>query len=192
MLENSGIEWPQRPIYHSVRGQLTAARLYEAAPEVLGDPGILAPLLLDQNPVIDASVALVPHFVDETHVRSLDVPRHWKVIHTDRDVVATIHAIAASELVISSSLHGLITADAFGIPCIWARSHHDLFMKSDFKFNDHSTARGKELGPPRPYYDLVKLPTAELKLMATTASRDLKQWRDCILNAFPAELGAKP
>jgi pyruvyltransferase len=188
MLADSSIHWPQQPIYHAVRGKLTAGRLCEAAPLALGDPGILAARLLDPRPVADAQVALVPHFVDEHHVAGLDLPQRWKVVHTDRDASATIRAIAASELVISSSLHGLITADAFSIPCIWARSHHDLYKRSDYKFHDHASVRGAAFNSPMGYEELAGRSSSELQGMATTAARDLDEWANSLIAAFPDEL----
>ena len=188
MLADSSIRWPQEPIYHAVRGKLTAGRLGKAAPEKLGDPGILAARLLDRRPEVDAQVALVPHFVDEHHVQQLELPPHWKVAHPDRDAIATIGAIAASELVISSSLHGLITADAFGIPCIWARSHHDLYKRSDYKFHDHASVRGASFNAPLGYEELAGRSVSELQGMATTAARDVDEWANSLIAAFPDEL----
>ncbi len=188
MLDDSEIVWRQRPIYHAVRGKLTASRLGEVAPSVLGDPGILAPLLLDREPAPDTPVALVPHFVDEHEIQALDLPRHWKIVHTDRDAVDTIRAIAGSELVISSSLHGLITADAFGIPCIWARSVNDLYKRSLFKFHDHETARGTPFGSPHGYAELASRSEHELTVLSTRIARDREAWRASLIAAFPAEL----
>ncbi len=188
MLADSSTRWPQEPVYHAVRGKLTACRLGKAAPVALGDPGILAARLLNRRPAVEAQVALIPHFVDEHHVQQLELPRHWKVVHADRDAVATISSIAASELVISSSLHGLITADAFGIPCIWARSHHDLYKRSDYKFHDHASVRGAAFNSPKGYEDLGRRPPGELQVMATTAARDVDEWANSLIAAFPDEL----
>ena len=47
-------------------------------------------------------------------------------------------------LVISTSLHGLIFAEAFGIPSRWLRSSSlPSFAEGTHKFNDHLTSTGR-------------------------------------------------
>lgn len=187
MLTDSTLEWPQRLHFHAVRGELTAGRLGQLAPQVLGDPGILVAAAVTQPKTPTKRVALVPHFVDEKWVAELPLPAHWQVVHTDRDAVDTITSIASSELVISSSLHGLITADAYGIPCIWARSHNDLYKRSDFKFDDHATARRQPFNEPQGYAALSSLSEAALQDLATTPQRNLSAWQSELAESFPKD-----
>jgi pyruvyltransferase len=183
MLEGTECKWPRPTIVHSVRGELSKARLmFDGA---VGDPGILAARLLDKRLDRDAEVALVPHFSDQEVATRLSLPPSWKIVHPDGDVLDVVSRIASAELVVSSSLHGLIVADAFGLPAVWARSTNDLFGKSHFKFFDHASARQQEYNDPLPYDRLMAMRGAELEDLATTSRRDIGQWGDAIVKSFP-------
>ncbi|WP_274426443.1 polysaccharide pyruvyl transferase family protein [Chelativorans sp. YIM 93263] len=183
MLEDSTANWPANLFVHAVRGVLTANRLSQFDGPI-GDPGILASQIVSR-PRPTASVALVPHFVDEEHVRTLALPEHWKVVNPDNEALPTVKEIASAELVVSSSLHGLIVADSFGIPAIWARSVNDLYKRSDFKFHDHASARDEPFNAPTSYSELISKPLTELHKIATRARRDLDQWQDALIKSFP-------
>lgn len=187
MLSDSSANWP-RPVHiHGVRGKLTASRL-NAFEGSIGDPGILASLLVKRPMERSAPVVIVPHFVDERAISDIALPRLWRVVHPDGDVLDVIKGIAGAELVISSSLHGLIVADAFGIPAIWARSVNDLFRRSDYKFFDHASARGRDFNEPASYAELTELKLQGLQDMATTPNRDISEWQKGIADSFPLYL----
>lgn len=103
----------------SVRGPLTRQFLKEKfdidAPEIYGDPALLFPYLFpefrrSQEPKNDYLVII--HYLDESQF----IERGDKyVLATDPwDVV--VRAILDSKFVISSSLHGVLIAEAYGIP----------------------------------------------------------------------------
>ena len=66
-------------------------------------------------------------------------------------------AIESADLVYSSSLHGIIAADALGVPHIW--EPHRNVKGGAFKFNDYASAFGERISPnvrrltPRPAMD---------------------------------------
>jgi hypothetical protein len=115
----------------AVRGKLTWARLRAEGVAVgdvaLGDPGILIqrvlpPEALGVSQRIAGRLGLVPHYVDRHHpvvrawaqiegVQLLDV--HWPVERFFKEM-------ARCEWIVSSSLHGLVFADALGLPNVWA------------------------------------------------------------------------
>lgn len=47
-----------------------------------------------------------------------------------------IDAIACCEVVISTSLHGIIVAEAYGVPAVWAIAG-DRVLGGEFKFRDY-------------------------------------------------------
>eukprot|EP00959_Pyramimonas_sp_CCMP1952_P176128 3680485-Pyramimonas_sp.AAC.3 len=81
-------------------------------------------------------------------------------------------------LVISTSLHGLIFAEAFGIPARWVRSSSlPSYAEGTHKFNDHLTSTGRDpnhyassieeavvLGGAPPIRPAVSLDSAELTI----------------------------
>ena len=50
----------------------------------------------------------------------------------------TVREIAACRVVVTTSLHGLVTADAFGIPAVWTTLDPPL-GGGDFKFRDYES-----------------------------------------------------
>jgi len=125
----------------AVRGVLTrrACNLPPSVP--LGDLGILvSDLPRDIAPRVPALV--IPHYVD--HDLAARHPRAALVPITS-DPAAILGAIAAADLVISSSLHALIAADALGVPHIV--EPHPLVIGGMFKFRDYASAFGERILP---------------------------------------------
>jgi hypothetical protein len=58
-----------------------------------------------------------------------------------------VGAIAGCDFVLSSSLHGLVVADSFGIPNAWLRVS-DRQRGEGFKYRDYYAAFGLEAGEP--------------------------------------------
>src|SRR5699024_6623502 len=108
----------------------------------LGDPGILAPLLVDGPVKKRYSLGVIPHYHDVSSpvieqlrvlgpgVRVIDVA--WTPQEVARE-------IAACDAVISSSLHGLIFSDALGVPNAHIRLG-DKLKGGLYKFHDYYSA----------------------------------------------------
>lgn len=104
-----------------VRGELSLSRLkQESVIGVVGDPGLIMNKVFPDKVDKTNQLGVIPHFVDKDHV----ILRQWAarfgkdsllidVLRNPRDV---IHDIKSCEYIVSSSLHGLIIADAFDIP----------------------------------------------------------------------------
>jgi hypothetical protein len=75
---------------------------------------------------------------------------HARLINVrDPDVLATVRTIASCDFVVSSSLHGLIAADAFGIPNVWVR-WSDRVAGGSWKFLDYFRSVGRPERGPEP------------------------------------------
>jgi pyruvyltransferase len=119
----------------AVRGPCTRNFLLNmgfSCPEVYGDPALLIPFLFPEFKRSDHpsyEYIIIPHFSDPffclTDPHVVSVKDDWK---------AVIARILDSRLVISSSLHGLIVAEAFGIPARYLRVSEN---ESLFKFQDY-------------------------------------------------------
>src|SRR5690606_8658436 len=135
-------------------------------------------------PADPQGVVLVPHLVDEAYVRSMSLPNDWRIVSPDGPPEQVVAQIASAEVVVSSSLHGLITADSYGIPAIWARTINPLAgNNSVYKFHDHAGARGRPFIEPVSYDGAVGSP--RLASWATTAARDIGTWQEELIAAFP-------
>jgi len=179
----SSVKWPQRLHYHAVRGELTAARAGLNG-VVLGDPGILVSRLMTR-PADRVAVALVPHWSEWEHARALDLPKSWILVHPEQPAMDAVAAIASAELVVSSSLHGLITADAFDIPAIWAAPNERIHWAHEFKFKDHASSRRRPFNEPVAYREVLAMCETKRGDIATTPGRKVAEWQDDLVKAFP-------
>lgn len=133
-----------RHYYHAVRGQETRARVENgrALDAALGDPGLLSPWLIDR-PEKKWRVGFVPHYVDQQLPEAqifIQANPDVKFINVFQHPLDVLREIASCEFIVSSSLHGLIVADAFGVPNIRARLSYGVI--DELKFTDYYSAFG--------------------------------------------------
>ena len=129
----------------SVRGILTRRACNLSTSTPLGDLGILVGEL--PRATVPAMPALVvPHYVD--HVLAT---RHPGVLalRITSEPAALLGAIAASEVVYTSSLHALIAADALGVPAVL--EPHEAVHGGMHKFRDYASAFGSGIVAGVPY-----------------------------------------
>lgn len=111
--EGSKIDLPHSHIL-ALRGPLTARGIKGSY--VLGDPGLLADELVgDEDKEWD--LGIVPHWTDTSLEKdSRFLKYNPKIIRVSDDPLQVISEIGRCKKIVSSSLHGVILADAFGIP----------------------------------------------------------------------------
>ena len=97
----------------AVRGPLTARALNRWNDVAIGDPGLLAPDLLQVQQGAHYALGVVPHWSDSQLFERFP---YGHLISPDQTALTVVREIARCKRVISSSLHGVIIADAFGIP----------------------------------------------------------------------------
>jgi len=139
-----------RHYYHAVRGAETLRRIEgNVGPVALGDPGLLAPLLLKKVVAKRYKIGFIPHYVDKSLPAVVDFIEKNKEVHfidVHKPPIQVIEEIAACEFVISSSMHGLIVADAFKVPNV--RVKLSARIKSELKYDDYYSAFG--ISQPKP------------------------------------------
>lgn len=123
----------------AVRGPFTRDRIGASEGVVLGDPGLLVSRRI-RRPAVRWDVGLVPHADHRVHADFLALAEarglRVRVIDVHRTAARTVREIAACEAIVTTSLHGLITADAFGIPAVWTTLEPSL-SGGTFKFEDY-------------------------------------------------------
>lgn len=103
----------------------------------LGDPAILMPQLYDPDVEKLHRIGLVPHFLDFDFVQGIAADLDGvTVLDVRQEPEPFVDHLKACEFVMSSSLHGLILADAYRIPNIWVKFTSDL-MGDQWKFEDY-------------------------------------------------------
>ena len=137
----------------SLRGKLTQNRIEKILNRKinvpLGDGGLLAERWV--GPVEKKfQIGIIPHFKEQNHPLIAKIKEYYgescKVIDLKDDPKKVIRDIGECEVILSSSLHGLIVADSYHIP-----NRHILFyaygekaMGDGYKFADYYSAFGLE------------------------------------------------
>lgn len=130
-----------------LRGRLTAERCRAPASTVLGDPGLLVRRLRPDGIEKRHTLGLVPHFLEQEDEPLRQLLRRYPAETVFIDVrnppVEVIRAVAECEFIASSSLHGLVAADALGVPNAWI-VQSDKVRGRGFKFRDYYSAFGTQ------------------------------------------------
>lgn len=119
-----------------VRGPYTRERVRffgGDCPEVYGDPALLLPLIVEPSQK-KYEVGIVPHNVDYSYV--LENYNNNIIPLGTKNYTNVIDKITQCESIISSSLHGIICAHAYGIPAAWVKSNTKL-KGDNIKFEDY-------------------------------------------------------
>ena len=129
---------------HAVRGPLTAKRLDELGIEVdvpYGDPSMLMKNFAGLADVSqEYEYGVVPHYIDKLRIKGW--PDDILNINVADDTFTMIDQVRKCKKIISSSLHGLIVADTYGIPALWVKLG-DKLVGDDMKFHDYFASIGR-------------------------------------------------
>lgn len=146
MWENIKINKPKEVL--ALRGLKTLKKIQEVGGncDVFGDPVLLFPeIFSSQNIEKKYKYGIVPHFKDKNKIGvqkiiNLNDPE-IKIIDIQNGIEEFVIDILSCENILSSSLHGLILAEAYGIPT--CRLIFSEEMKGgDFKFFDYYSGVG--------------------------------------------------
>ncbi len=126
----------------AVRGPLTREFLQRRdidVPEVYGDPALLMPYLFPQlrkwSKAKKYSVTIVPNLNDLRNYPAHDA----RLLDPRVPLMDCLRRIAESEMVVGSSLHGIIVAEALGIPARVITPG----VESSFKYLDYYQGTGR-------------------------------------------------
>jgi hypothetical protein len=128
-----------------VRGPLTRDRVLELGghcPAIYGDPALLLPRIFSGSIEKKYKIGIVPHHIDYDFIKER-YPEYKVINLISADVEQVITEITECEQIISSSLHGIITANAYGIPASWIRVNK--LVGDDTKFYDYAASVNSEL-----------------------------------------------
>lgn len=139
-------------------------------PEVYGDPAVLLPLI----------------YQPDSQKKTCDylVIRHWLYPMNENglyplvdDWKKFIDKLVQAKLIISSSLHGIILAEAYGIPAIFLQED-DLDL---FKYRDYYSSTG------RTDFPMAKT-VQEALSMQTPPLPDMEKLQQNLISSFPDDL----
>lgn len=136
----------------AVRGPLTRDVMLKQGvncPEIYGDPALLYPLFYRPNVKKRYKLGVIPHYIDQNN-NLIDIFKGKKdvlVINILDEFNKFIDDICKCELIVSSSLHGIIAADAYRVPSIWIEFSSNV-KGNGFKFYDYFASVGRENESP--------------------------------------------
>lgn len=131
----------------AVRGPLTREYILNNlkidCPKIYGDPALLLPQLfpeLKRKP--KRTIGIIPHIKDINLFAE-----NPNLISPSDDWKKVVKQILECKFIISSSLHGLIVAEAFGIPARWLnnKSLPSYEKEGTFKYNDYYASTNRSL-----------------------------------------------
>lgn len=148
-------ELPVHPLkVLAVRGPLTRKYLMEhevECPEIYGDPALLIPKIY--NPQINKiyKLGIIPHYSDFESSMLSKLKQNPEILFIKMEGYEkwtdVIDQILSCEQIASSSLHGLILAEAYKIPNLWIQIEGNL-LGGHFKFHDFFLSIGKDREKP--------------------------------------------
>lgn len=174
---------------HAVRGWLSNERLKKAglpAPDVVGDVALLLPRFYKPKRNLERlPLGVIPHCFEwnEAFFRKT---REWegvRVINICGGIEEVIEQIVACDRIASSSLHGIICADAYGVPSIWLHASEKP-AGDGFKFRDYFSSVGRPDVNPIFVHEATERKELEDKFFDYRISIDLDAlWAACPVNS---------
>jgi len=176
----------------ALRGQLTRERIADLDSEVaLGDPGLLAHVLVETLPRKDHALGIVPHFLDAElpPVAQLRTRPGVTIIDVTKPAPDVVRDIARCHYVLSSSLHGLVVADSIGTPNAYVPLSNDPRIGGPKKFLDYySVFTDPARQVALPLTEVMSRDTASITAEIERRYRaptDLSAIGDRLIKAFP-------
>lgn len=139
------VEFPKPYQITAVRGPYSHERCTQLGircPETYGDPGLVLPLLYQPTVKKKYRLGVIPHFTDFHRITQLFSEDEVKVIDVRYPIEEIIDTMLECEMILSSSLHGLILSNAYDIPSAWA-SFDSKLGGDGIKFKDHYASIGE-------------------------------------------------
>ena len=159
-------------------------------PNIFGDPALLLPMVYNPKNIRKKyKYGIVPHIMD------YDLPivveyrkNHPEILfidlHNYNDWHEVINLFLSCENIISSSLHGLIVSDAYGIPNVHVIFSNQI-LGGDFKYRDYYSGVGKSFITPLDFRESICIEKAQ-KVLENFKSIEFNYKK--LLSVFPFNL----
>ncbi len=135
----------------AVRGPLTRNLLIGRGidcPEIYGDPALLYPRFYNPDIEKKYDIGIIAHYVDQDHPwLKYAESKGAKIINILGPINQVVDEIKSCARIASSSLHGIIAADAYGVPSLWVE-FSDKVIGGGFKFRDYYMSINRPVSEP--------------------------------------------
>lgn len=176
----------------AIRGKKTKEfcdRYGVSCPEVYGDPALLLPRFYEpkfrgerreeigEKKFWKFKIGIIPHVIDLKHPIVEEIRKnHPEILIIDlahyQKWTNVIDQICSCDCILSSSLHGLIVSDAYGIPNCWIELSGKI-PAGYFKYQDYGTSVKRELARPLQIENLSDIGLAQ---------KQCQQWKKPEIN----------
>ena len=177
----------------AVRGPRSRKRLLEygvECPEIYGDPVLLLPKMYSPKIEKKYELGIIPHYIDKDNawIQSIEGSKEIKIIDLQKkDLLDIVDDILSCKKIASSSLHGVITADAYNIPSVWIKFSNRVYGEG-FKFLDYFESVGRRDKMPFVIESKTKLADIFDQFYQYTIDIDLEK----LLEAAPFDVQMNP
>lgn len=150
---------------YAVRGPKTRKKLLDdgiKCPEVYGDPALLLPRIYSPKIKKKYKLGIIPHYIDKksSWLKTIVNENDVNIIDIQSEnLLEFIDSVLSCEKIASSSLHGIIVADAYNIPSTWIELSNNV-TGNGFKFLDYFSSVGRT--DTRPFIVSNKTKTNEI------------------------------
>lgn len=140
----------------ALRGKLTAKNINSNC-SVFGDPGLLLPLLYNPQTEIKHEIGVIEHYIDKGLYKGeglrINILQNWKTF---------VDQIKSCKRIISSSLHGIVISESYGINSEWIKLS-DKVIGNGFKFHDYLSGTNRNNFSEK--FDLEKIQNNLIKVL---------------------------
>ncbi len=177
--------------YLAVRGPITRDLIIDnggSCPSIFGDPALLLPQIFQPKSNFKYDLGIIPHYVDYEMVRGWyrNNPEIKIINLLNSNVNAVITEMMECRSIVSSSLHGVIAAVAYGLPATWVEFSNKL-SGDGTKFEDFFQSVKVTHSKTQMY---IKPKIESFALLPYI--KDAKIETSKLLNAFPIKVGSEP
>ena len=142
----------------SVRGVLSQ-QIFGCDLKYLGDPVSIINEIY--KPVVDKKFrcGIIPHVSELKVYENLKLPDGVTIINPADGPMSVVDKVVECENIISQSLHGLIVADAYGVPNVWVEPSKKM-VGGLFKFQDYYSTT-EQVKKPIKFSDIFQFNSLE-------------------------------
>lgn len=175
--------------YHAVRGKKCLSQIQNAKHQpALGDPGLLASSLVAKPSSKRFRVGVIPHIAHRDSPEIIELMARIpgaRLIDVYSPVKQVLEEIASCEFVLSSSLHGLIVADSYGVPNQWLAMGRNPWK--EYKYQDYYSSFGLDDPHPVTPEQIRMDPAWSIEASIGEYSRPgLQSLQEGLIKVFPA------
>lgn len=171
-----------------LRGPVTAA-LLGIKTDQFGDPGLLVADVFTPTGSQSHRFGLVPHHsqMDDPEIQMLaHSSDEILLIDPRQDPARVCRQISACSHIYAASLHGLVTADAYGVPSTWVSPGDQGWLK----YYDYAASIGRPLMSPLPWDQIPEHARNTDHLAELSYGAGIARAQADLRNSFPACLRA--